>query len=269
METTVPKANETNETPLEDLKRDALKLYYEGANAIHHYSSFIEKCIKEYQPVDLRPIGKEGIIEVLKKHLYKGLLGNINIDGEIESIATELSEVKAKSKIKVLEDMINSPMDEKEKKEISDFLKSLSEVNPVQSNVTDEEIINFALDYVSHKDLKPANRGLIKDALIIGAKWLRSRLQPADNLTDLINCIKAYDKTAPLEEKGRYFEAIQREFEKIQPAQRITYEQIEKWAESQHPSMTSPIICGYVLGLMDGAKAVLSDRIAEYIKNLK
>ena len=36
-----------------------------------------------------------------------------------------------------------------------------------------EEIIDYALDYVSHKSLKPANKGLIKDALIIGAKAMR------------------------------------------------------------------------------------------------
>ena len=38
---------------------------------------------------------------------------------------------------------------------------------------TDEEIIDYALDYVRHKSLKPANKGLIKDALIIGAKAMR------------------------------------------------------------------------------------------------
>jgi hypothetical protein len=41
---------------------------------------------------------------------------------------------------------------------------------------TDEEIIDYALEYVSHKSLKPANRGLIKDALIIGAKAMRDGL---------------------------------------------------------------------------------------------
>ena len=42
--------------------------------------------------------------------------------------------------------------------------------------LTDEDIIDFALLYVSHKDLKAANKGLIKDAIIIGMKQLRSRL---------------------------------------------------------------------------------------------
>jgi hypothetical protein len=137
-------------------------------------------------------------------------------------------------------------------------------------SVTDEEIINFALDYVSHKDLKPANRGLIKDALIIGAKWLRSRLQPAvayniglqsyDNLADLINCIKSYDKTAPLEEKGRYFEAIQREFEKIQPA--VTDEQIEKWVHSKPGNSGNPLLdAAITIGAIEGAKSMRDGKI--------
>ncbi len=41
---------ETNQPTLEEQKRDALKLYNEGATAIHHFSSFIERCIKEYHP---------------------------------------------------------------------------------------------------------------------------------------------------------------------------------------------------------------------------
>jgi hypothetical protein len=48
-------------------------------------------------------------------------------------------------------------------------------INPVE--LTDEEIIDYALNYISHKDLKPANKGLIKDALIIGAKWYRNQIE--------------------------------------------------------------------------------------------
>lgn len=42
--------------------------------------------------------------------------------------------------------------------------------------LSDEDIIDYALFYVSHKSLKPTNKGLIKDAIIIGMKELRSRL---------------------------------------------------------------------------------------------
>ncbi len=44
---------------------------------------------------------------------------------------------------------------------------------PPQSEISDEDIINYALDYINQKDLKTANKGLIKDALIIGAKAIR------------------------------------------------------------------------------------------------
>ena len=43
---------------------------------------------------------------------------------------------------------------------------------------SDEDMIDFALFYVNHKSLLPANKGLIKDAIIIGMKELRSRLTP-------------------------------------------------------------------------------------------
>lgn len=43
----------------------------------------------------------------------------------------------------------------------------------VKTMPSDEDIINYAYEVVNHKDLKPANRGLIKDAIIIGAKALR------------------------------------------------------------------------------------------------
>ena len=42
--------------PLEDLKKASLALYEQGANAIHHWSSFIVKCIEEYQPVEQEEI---------------------------------------------------------------------------------------------------------------------------------------------------------------------------------------------------------------------
>lgn len=52
----------------------------------------------------------------------------------------------------------------------------LRPVEAEQEKVTDEDIINYALEYISHKSLKPANKGLIKDALIIGAKAMRDGL---------------------------------------------------------------------------------------------
>ena len=42
---------------------------------------------------------------------------------------------------------------------------------------TGEQIIDMALEYVKHKSLKTANKGLIKDALIIGADWFRSQMK--------------------------------------------------------------------------------------------
>jgi hypothetical protein len=50
-------------------------------------------------------------------------------------------------------------------------------LNIKPAELTDEEIIDYALNYISHKDLKPANKGLIKDALIIGAKWYRNQIE--------------------------------------------------------------------------------------------
>jgi hypothetical protein len=50
-------------------------------------------------------------------------------------------------------------------------------LKPNRIELTDEEIIDYALNYISHKDLKPANKGLIKDALIIGAKWYRNQIE--------------------------------------------------------------------------------------------
>ena len=47
--------------------------------------------------------------------------------------------------------------------------------------LSDEDIIDFALLYVSHKSLLPANKGLIKDAIIIGMKEVRSRLTNPNN----------------------------------------------------------------------------------------
>ena len=52
----------------------------------------------------------------------------------------------------------------------------------IEGMASDEEMINAAVTYVNHKSLKPANRGLIKDALIIGMKWFRTRiLEAIDN----------------------------------------------------------------------------------------
>lgn len=36
-------------------------------------------------------------------------------------------------------------------------------------------------------------------------------------IIDIINCIKLYDHTAPLEEKGKYFEVIQKDLKNVQP----------------------------------------------------
>jgi hypothetical protein len=56
-------------------------------------------------------------------------------------------------------------------------LRPESPLNIKPAELTDEEIIDYALNYISHKDLKPANKGLIKDALIIGAKWYRNQIE--------------------------------------------------------------------------------------------
>ncbi len=49
-------------------------------------------------------------------------------------------------------------------------------ISVIEYAVSDEEMLNYAITYVSHKSLKAANRGLIKDAIIIGMKALRSRI---------------------------------------------------------------------------------------------
>ena len=43
---------------------------------------------------------------------------------------------------------------------------------------TMEETIDIANEYISHKSLHKANRGLIRDAIIIGISMFRSRLTP-------------------------------------------------------------------------------------------
>jgi predicted RNA-binding Zn-ribbon protein involved in translation (DUF1610 family) len=298
------------------------------------------------KPVDLRPVGKEGIIEgkyndmllyTFSVHdnddgedrkdrtyislkapsaesaqrklieMYGDTISDIlflndSIPMELpgfnypESIATELSEVK---EVKFIcpncesDDAFTVTQNHHKcrkcgKRYCTDVdgnrksYASLDEVNPVQSNVTD------ILESGDFYELMQQYRFVPIDSLSRTVKafenvkeWLRSRLQPAvayniglqfsDNLADLINCIKAYDKTAPLEEKGRYFEAIQREFEKIQPA--VTDEQIEKWAEIASTRKEwdgFPTINLIAKRLrIEGAKAMRDGKIAEYIKNLK
>lgn len=44
------KDEQSAQTPLEDLRKDALKHYEEASSAIHHWSSFVENAIKAYNP---------------------------------------------------------------------------------------------------------------------------------------------------------------------------------------------------------------------------
>ncbi len=56
-------------------------------------------------------------------------------------------------------------------KNIDWYLLPINSVPPKRLN--DEEIIDTALDYVLHRNLHHANKGLIKDAIIIGMKKAR------------------------------------------------------------------------------------------------
>ena len=45
------KTEDANQASLEDLRKQALEHYTEASNAIHHWSSFVEHAIKEYNPI--------------------------------------------------------------------------------------------------------------------------------------------------------------------------------------------------------------------------
>lgn len=50
--------------PIEDQRAQALKHYEEASSAIHHWSSFVDKAIKSYNPI---PPNQQGRIDLLAK----------------------------------------------------------------------------------------------------------------------------------------------------------------------------------------------------------
>ncbi len=69
--------------PIEEQRKEALKHYEEASTAIHHWSSFVENAIKNYNPKDIDNNSKEFIwtdelvIEIIKD-LLKGATSGIN-----------------------------------------------------------------------------------------------------------------------------------------------------------------------------------------------
>jgi hypothetical protein len=53
-----------------------------------------------------------------------------------------------------------------------------------------------------------------------------------EDISDIINCIIIYDKTAPLEEKGRYFEQIQRELNNLEHPKKLPEEELNTECKS-------------------------------------
>lgn len=51
--------NEPVETPIEDLRLQALIHYDEASSAIHHYSSFVKNAILAYNPKSVEPASTE------------------------------------------------------------------------------------------------------------------------------------------------------------------------------------------------------------------
>jgi len=76
-------------------------------------------------------------------------------------------EMKVRSRYKPMWEIINmiEPLVNQEvEKRIAERMPSM------------EETINMATEYVNHKSLHKANKGLIRDAVIIGIGMVRSRL---------------------------------------------------------------------------------------------
>ena len=59
---------------------------------------------------------------------------------------------------------------------IEEFFNQEVEKRIAERMPTMEETIDIANEYVSHKSLHKANKGLIRDAVIIGVNMFRSRL---------------------------------------------------------------------------------------------
>jgi hypothetical protein len=133
---------------LEEMKRDALKLYNEGATAINHWSSFIEKCIRDYHEPNAQQLPSEQRIKILEK-LVKNLT--------IQLMTPEPTTHKAE------EDINQKQADEL-------FLrKELSELSAdADDKVTDEMITNASYD-----DYNKTNYLSYQHAFENGAKWMR------------------------------------------------------------------------------------------------
>lgn len=73
----------TNQTPIEDLKKQALEHYEEAANAIHCHNSFVVKCIKEYAAQS--GVTRENVKSII--HWTHDALHNGKITGSDNEIA--------------------------------------------------------------------------------------------------------------------------------------------------------------------------------------
>ena len=110
-------------------------------------------------PSNLEHIAKTGIIN--------GTL-LVEIERVMEAYAAQQSDEIAELKKSV--NLLHEAMVTAEKRGHD---KAMEEVAQQSKMPTEEEIINAAIAHVQH-DIKPANKGLIKDAFIIGAKWVLS-----------------------------------------------------------------------------------------------
>ena len=59
--------NGTAKVPFEELRQEALKHYEEASSAIHHWSSFVDKAIKAYNPSDQPNSVQEGEKEAVNR----------------------------------------------------------------------------------------------------------------------------------------------------------------------------------------------------------
>ena len=117
---------------------------------------------------------KEKIIKILKSHSYHHTEG-VGVKSQFKYLAEVAFECCA-DEIMLALDQSQFTSDEAE-----EFINQEVERRIKERMLSDEDIIDFALLYVSHKSLLPANKGLIKDAIIIGMKEVRSRLTNPNN----------------------------------------------------------------------------------------
>jgi hypothetical protein len=220
----------------------------------------------------LRPVsyGREAIIEVDKKSLlheasyllYKKLpencpdwiqgIGDCNkpecefcriqkcID-KLDMFATELSEVRELSQSRQDNvEIANTVTDEEIEKRFVFEAKKILNTYFIYDNALDIASINFAKWLHSRMSIN------VREELIKYDKWLSNHYWGKTELPTTEKAVNKYLKN------------------RLQPAQSLTDEQIEKWADNQFPEKLL-----FIEGSVTGAKAMRDGKIAEWVKNQK